>query len=288
VPPQLADRPLFSCRERTFSLAAAVALTGGPDERPALTGAASSPASERELAAAATAFRRERGLLAADDMRGWLERWGLEAADFSAWLGDRLTGSDTASAWCALVCSGGIDAAIQTLAAGVAAAAELGAEIPADLDEATIRAFVERFLERPADPALIDGELAAHRLEWTRVEVTTVTADRPAVLEELRHLVGVDGVSFADAASRAGLQTANVVAGFDELDPALGTVLVGVEPPELCGPVSTSAGSVLAQVAARSAPDPADPRWRARAQEALARRALAAALARHVRWHDHA
>jgi hypothetical protein len=91
--------------------------------------AANAPVPDGALDEATREFRYARRLLSADELRAWLERWGIEHAELTTWLRSRAgpvgeAGPLTAEAlWLEAVCSGALEAFAEALAGRAAARA---------------------------------------------------------------------------------------------------------------------------------------------------------------------
>lgn len=268
----VADRRVFTSNGVAFTVADLVrrAQVGGR----ALSRARTAGEAEEQ-------FRRARGLLTADALEAWLAEWEIDADDFRRWTQDVADGTSTASAWCRLRCSGEFDAIASSLAAGAAAACELGTG-PTDTSFDPT-GWVERLVTAAATPEALTAAVAGHRLDWTRLTATTLTAEQRSVAEELRHQVVHDGAPLPDAAAAAGLTLA-------PLDDVLGSpaltelrpVLAGARAGELVGPTATAGGWTLIAVTTRTEPALDDPATLTRATTTVQHDVISRAVARHV------
>jgi hypothetical protein len=226
-------------------------------------------------------FRRARGLLTADRLESWLAAWEVSPDDFRRWTEDAATGTTTSTPWCALLCSGEFDTITADLVAAAAAACELGAPpiLAADFDPT---GWVERLVAAGMTTESLIAVIERHRLDWTRLETTTVQTSRRGVAEELRHQVLVDGLELEDAALKAGCEvraTADVLAA---ISADLRAAMAGVRAGELVGPLPTTAGWSMVSVRNRIEPTLDDPASRARAEAVVRSDVIARAVARHV------
>ena len=113
----------------------------------------------------ATAFRRQRGLLSADETQEWFGRWGITVPEWLASLRDE-TGADS---WVGAVVSGTLERTAHRLAGALAAHRSLGGAgrpDPAELDAA-----MAEFGAKAATPDRIAAAIAANRLAWTAVDL---------------------------------------------------------------------------------------------------------------------
>ena len=137
----------------------------------------------------ATAFRRDRGLLSADDTGAWFERWGVTVPQ---WLA-HLRGGTSADPWIEAVVSGTLERTAHRLAAGLAAHRALGAA--GATDPAALDAAVEELGARAATPDRVAAAVTANRLAWTTLDLEpaagagaglrTTLADAPTDLAPL-------------------------------------------------------------------------------------------------------
>jgi hypothetical protein len=263
---------------------------------------------DRAVDEAAVAFRRERQLLAADELRAWLERWDLRIEDWLGYLrgsvlGDTLRGpvvapvpgpaADPRLTWTEAVCSGALQVLAVRLATGLAARAGVGRPPvePGEVSDPAIglmlAADAEQFAAGHAGDAQLEVDVYNHRLDWTLVCCELVVHGREEVLREVAMCVRHDGLSLREAAARAGLTTTPVWSRVAEVDPALRGHLAATGVGELLGPVTVPGGVLLAQVIDRVAPDLHDPDTRAFATAHAGQQALAVAVTERARWHDH-
>lgn len=227
-------------------------------------------------------FRRARGLLTADKLEAWLAEWQLEPEDFRRWTEDAATGSRTATAWCALLCSGRYDAVAAEVLSAAAAACELG-HPPSDPQLFEPDGWTEQLLAARTTPELLAQVVAGHRLDWTQLAVQVAAVTSRAVAEELRHQVLVDGTDLPAAAAVVDApvqQAASALAAF--APESLKAALAGARPGDLVGPLPAGSDWLLVHVLARTEPTLAEPAVRALAETTVHREVIARAVARHV------
>ena len=311
----LAARPVFSVDATTYTWGDVVLAARGTGswaeiERRAFEGLAcearagargeSVPADD--LRAAAGAFRYAHDLLSGDELEAWLERWSLGLDDWLGYLRRRLLrerGPEKASApageapeaaaavWAEAVCSGALAGFARDLAAR-AAVWERDAAGSAPLPEpGRLEEVVGRFRARAATAEAVSKEIERHRLDWLQLEVLTAAFADEDAAREAALCVDEDGLSLKEAARLAGTDVRLVAGMLDELDPALTAVLVGARPGELVGPVRLGAEVTLAALRSRRPPTAADPDVRARAERAVASRAVEREERDRVRWLEH-
>jgi ATP-binding cassette subfamily B protein len=207
----------------------------------------------RGLEERATAFRRDRGLLSADETQAWFERWGVTVPDWLAHLRDGTPTDPDQAAWIEAVICGTFERIAHRLAGGLAAYRALGgAGRP---DPAALDAAVEEFAARAASPDRVAAVIAANRLAWTALDL---------------HPAGHTGDGHRTTLADAG----------DELAP----LLVGAAAGDVVGPVTVDGVPQTFVVRARIEPTAGDPDVAARARAEVAATALRREVASRVRW----
>ena len=248
---------------------------------------AAEPARE-EVDKVAQAWRRERRLLAADDLAAWLERRGVTTESWlaylrravarSAALADPFAAVDADAVWAEAMCSGKLDECAKQLARMLAVAP--------DADLGSLEAAYEAFCDEVATDEAIAREIAAARLDWIRVRCLLAVFGERHVAAEVALLVRQDGLAFAEAAAAANTTTVQQEIWLEDADPALAPLLAGAGRNQLVGPVATADGFVIVEVHEKLPADPADPVVMARAVTAAADRAADRAETDHVVWHE--
>ena len=183
------------------------------------------------LRAAATVFRYEHNLLAAEELEAWLDARGLSTADWNGYLRRSLlrerwaddleqvaaefpVGEDDveASLRAEAVCSGFLRRAAERLAEDAALAATDDAEDSGDRGALIAALIREADAARGRAPSLpeVEHEIAAHGLDWIRIEAETLELADAEAAREAALCVRVDGRTLADVADECGLP-ANVL-----------------------------------------------------------------------------
>jgi hypothetical protein len=258
--------------------------------------------------AAATVFRYDRNLLAAEELEAWLDARGLTVADWNGylrrlllrerWLDDlELTESEfpvgeeevEAALLAEAVCSGFLRRAAERLAEDAALAASRDA-VEDNPDRRVLIAEVAREAEaerrRAPSPPEVEREVAAHALDWIRVEGETLELADAEAAREAALCVRVDGRPLTEVADECGVPANPLVLYLGDADPELRVALVSASPGELIGPLEHGAGHLLVQVGAKTEPSPEDPELGRRAAAVLAARAVERELRERVVWHD--
>jgi hypothetical protein len=241
--------------------------------------------SAETLRGAAIAFRHEHNLLAADELEAWLSERGLAVADWNDYLRREILRerwSDDLER---------IEREFQV------ADDEVDSVLPA---EAACSGFLLRSAERLAedaalgdlrasapDRAEVEHVIAAHALDWIRIEAETLELDDPDAAREAALCVRVDGRALADVAADSGAAAGRVVLYAEDAEPGLRSALVSASPGELVGPVAHEATQLLFLVRDKIAATADDPELERRAAAVIAARMVERELRNRVVWHDH-
>ena len=260
------------------------------------------------LRAAATVFRYERSLLAAEELEAWLGARGLTVPDGNGYLRRMLlrerwvdelerieseyaVGDEEVEAAlpAEAVCTGFLSRAAERLAEDAALAATDDA-VEDSPDRATLIAALARGAEAvraraPSRPE-VEREVAAHGLDWIRIEAETLELDDAEAAREAALCVRVDGRPLTDVADECGLPANALLLYLGDADPELRAALVSASPGELIGPVERGDGHMLLQLRAKAEPSADDPELGRRAAAVLAARAVERELRDRVVWHE--
>ena len=261
----------------------------------------SEPSAEA-VRAAATVFRYDRDLLAAEELEAWLDARGLTIADWNgqlrrALLRERWAGEleqiDSAypvadeevdaALLAEAVCTGFLGDAAERLAEDAALAAAEGAD-PDDLAGLTRAALAAR--GRAPSTAEVTREIEAHALDWIRIEAESLERTDPEAAREAALCVRIDGRPLAEVAEDCGVPAQRLVLYLGDADPDLRVALVSAGAGELVGPVEHGAGHTLLQIRAKAEPDATDPELERRAAAVLTARTVERALRDQVVWHE--
>lgn len=262
-----------------------------------------------EERAAATGFRYERRLYAAQDLEAWLDERGLTVAQWRDYIRgvvlrrrhepelvaimSRYPPTEQAvehacGAWG--VCSGVFARWAQELAARGAAAHAVweadatGGDPPRPERLDALDALYERFAERAATPERLQATVTARALDWVQVDFDqTVFGNEDAAREALL-CVRDDGWSLAEAARAAGTAVHRRSVFLEEVDGAARHQLLRARGGDLVGPLLLPEGPTLAHVRHRVEPSLHAPDVRARAVTELVDEAVAREVDDRVRW----
>ena len=252
--------------------------------------------------AAEVAFRRERRLISADELRDWLAARRLTVDDWRAWVR-----GEPGETWTAGICSGVFDRWAEQLAERAAAAAAADPPLrPAALpsawsarladDDDPRRAdelwYAERAYEKlcqfAGDRDAVARTIASTGTDWLRGDFDLLEAGDEDVAREAALLVRADGMNLDDAARTAGLSLASGSVYVADIDADLRPRLMSAAPGELVGPVPLKSRDTfaLAHVRAKVEPSIDDPDVASRAAHVAVGAALERAVREEVRWHD--
>jgi hypothetical protein len=271
------------------------------------------------VASAGAAWRRARGLLAAEELEAWLAERDVTSVDWLAHMrgallreawNDELEGivTETRSpedadllraAWTVAVCGGTVADLAERLAEEAAAEAmfehpeEPALEDPSFVDVDISPAVLTRLRaadDRLAADAVTDDrvarELETHRVAWASVDCLVLVHPDLDVLREAALCVTQDGLELASVAAESGAELRHERLVLGELPAEVGARLFNAEPGELLEPVAVEDTAWLVLVEAKTMPSSADPELRERAAELIAARERARAVDRWIRWHE--
>jgi len=139
---------------------------------------------------------------------------------------------------------------------------------------------------RAPSPTEVEREVAAHALDWIRIEAETLELAEAEAAREAALCVRVDGRPLTDVADECGVPANALVLYLADADPELRTALVSASPGELIGPVERGGGYTLLQLLAKAEPSADDPELGRRAAAVLAARTVERELRNRVLWHE--
>ena len=260
------------------------------------------------IRAAATVFRYDRNLLAGEELEAWLEARGLTVSDWNGYLRrlvlrerwldelDRIEAEfavgdeEVAAALPAeAICTGVLRRAAERLAED-AALAEANDAVEDSPDRRALIAALSQGADavraRVPSRQEVEREVAAHVLDWIRIEAETLELDDAEAAREAALCVRVDGRSLTDVADECGVPATALVIHLGDVDPQLRTALVSATPGELIGPVEHGAGQLLLLLGAKVEPSANDPELQRRAAAVIAARTVDRELRDRVVWHE--
>ncbi len=271
-----------TARRGVACLRRAEALAGEPDDG--------------DVQSAAAGFRYGRGLLSAEELELWLERWGLAVGDWGGYLIRSLLlerwagklaaieaefGGDERAVEEAVFVDGVCSGILEREARALAADAALAGRSP-NLERLAEAAAAARAVA--ASPAAVEREIAGRRLDWTRLDVDVLElADRDAAAEAAL-CVRIDLRELAEVAQECETLVERTSIYLGDADAALAASLLAAQPGELVGPVERTGTFVLVAVRDRVPPAASNPELRRRAETLLVERAVERAVESRVEW----
>ena len=238
-----------------------------------------------DVHAAGVAFRQERRLLAADDLREWLETWGLEVDDWRAALArlatplpDEQPSTDASEdvLWAHVAVSGTIGAALRHFAAEKAASVEQGdPDGEVALDQALAAMVTEH---------AVLSELDRRRLDWTSVDLSLLSFSHEDAAREAVLVIDHDGEGPAVVSERAEIEPFRVETTVEMLPPTQQGDVLSARLGQAVGPFHLDDDWDVVVLHDRRVPDDNDAGARARAIEELTARALDRLIETHVAW----
>ncbi len=249
----------------------------------------------QEVRSAATAFRYERGLLAAEDLEEWLAERGLTLAGWLDHVRRTVARERHAGELEELVRAhpGGVSEE-RLLTTGVctgtfaAFARSLAAHAAVRRDGEELDAALDRFRhEVLAGDDAIQKELELHRLDWVQLDLAALTFSHDEAAREAIACIRDDGLSPEDTAAMAGTSVRRLRLQLDAVEQALGAQLAAATAGDVLGPLDWLGGPTAVLVADKRMPSLDDPDTRRRAEDAAVRRAVERAIDERVRWHEH-
>jgi hypothetical protein len=260
-----------------------------------------------EVDAAATKFRRDRNLIAGDDLLKWLAHWDVSMPDWEESLHRRLSrerfsgeldglresgpaydAAIAAAMWPDAVCSGFIEQAGGQLCADAALAlgsgCAAGGRARSDFERIQAAADVARSDALRSE--VLEREVADHRLEWTAVRGWWLALPDEDMAKEAAMCVRNDGSSLANVARECGEAAEGFSMLLADIDNVLLSHTLAAREGDLIGPLRLGERWVLATIEQKLPPSLNDPLVRQRAQARGIRRAEERAISRYVTWHE--
>jgi hypothetical protein len=270
--------------------------------------------SDQDVYAAARRFRYDCGLLAADELEAWLDRWGMTSDDWTEYLQRALSLERCASSprspeavddsttpevldaavYVAAVCSGFLRTEANQFASDVALCFAHDADFSTDVDAASDRrSLVKRVIGSAAAVRSVlasdrdlDREIGNRGLDWTRIEAEAIELDDHDTAREAALSIALDGRSVADVAADCQVEAQVLNTLLEDAPAELRIHLLPAEAGETVGPVAMGPSFMVVKVNERHRPSAGDPDLRERARAAVIARRTAAELQSRVRWHD--
>ena len=132
----------------------------------------------------------------------------------------------------------------------------------------------------------IEREVVGHRLEWLRVDASTMELETDDMAREAMLSIRADGRSLADVAADCGVQPAALSVLVGEVEGEMSSRLLAAREGDVLGPIPRDGAFTVLLIERKTPPDAADPAVRRRAEERLIGRAVEQAINRCVTWHE--
>jgi hypothetical protein len=134
-------------------------------------------------------------------------------------------------------------------------------------------------------PRAVGEQIAAHHLDWIRVNYQSLVYPAEAMAREAILCVREDGMDFLELAATTDIaDLRDEEHWIGEITGALHAALLGARPGDVVGPFSSSGGHALLRLTDKRLPSVDDEQVRTRAEQAALRRALTNELQARVRW----
>jgi len=142
----------------------------------------------------------------------------------------------------------------------------------------------EAYSRRLATPAAVAAQIEAHRLDWIRLDVFSLSFQEESAAREAWLCLEEDGVSLQEVAASAHVPVERAQLYLSELDAAARPSLLSARPGELVGPLAFGDRFHLFLLHDKFSPSRENPEVRRRAEEALAQKVVDQELSARVRW----
>lgn len=248
--------------------------------------------------AAQAAFRYKRGLLAADDLQDWLDRWAVGLHEWAAQVESERRRDEAGeleanaealagAAWAEAIGSGRLERLARRLAECVAVRLAEGGDVSGeDGDAEELRRGLERFRERAVTPEILERFRAEAQLDLVRLECRVFAHPDEDVTREAALCAQEEGRDLEEVAAEAGARLDSRQFFVGDIESDWRPLLLAAGAGDLVGPLSSRGESCLLEVVERAAPSLDDDEVRSR----LATRAMDSRVEREVlgriRWHE--
>ncbi len=144
----------------------------------------------------------------------------------------------------------------------------------------------ETYSRRISTPAAVRAQIEAHRLDWIRLDVFSLTFHDETAAREAWLCLEEDGVSLSEVAASAHIPVERTQLYLSDLDASARPGLLSARPGELVGPLAFGDGFHVFLLHNKSAPSEDNPDVRRRAEEALQASFVEQELAARVHWQE--
>jgi hypothetical protein len=259
----------------------------------ALTGDASPEA----LKEASNDFRYARGLIAGDELREWLDRWGLTVADWRdhirrtlllethaapmAELPDEDHLVFSVALWASAVCFGTLEVVAEELAGLLAAGEWIADRYGETISPQDVRGVLETRLV--TDEAM-KAQLQSRALDWIRIESSVLTFGSQDAAREAMSLLRHDGLRPDEVAAIAHAHHEHRTEHLIDVEDDRRAVLLGAQEGDVLGPFPTEDSVRVMVVQRKQTPTLDDSQFHGLATHALVERAIRRETDERVVW----
>jgi|GEM_PF-4922003 len=250
------------------------------------------------LRQAAQRFRRDRKLIAGEDLSHWLAHWGISEEEWVDWLDRSLrreahpgsarpsTEASEQETWVEAVCSRELGLAARNMSRAYGAWCERsGGEAPPAAERfALLRRAYEDFVEQAPDRAELERVISSNAVGWIQIAFESASFPTSDAAREALASCRDDGESLASVATLAGVDFEDATVRAEDVEPRLRTVLVSA-PVDAPVPAGTpeDPGRVVV-VRGRRQPKIDDPADEELAAAVVAEQRVQSATDRWVTW----
>jgi hypothetical protein len=247
-------------------------------------------ASPEALKRACNQFRYARGLVAGDDLREWLDRWGLTVTDWRDHFrrellakGHHVVATEIAHEplWASAVCSGTLEEAAEELAGLLAAGEWITDQSGTTITPYEVRSELAKAL---ANDEAIKAQVQSRALDWIRIESSVLSFDSPDAAREALTLLRHDGLRADEVAAIAQapheLRTEHLI----DVEEDRRAVLLGAREGDVLGPLKTDDGFCVMVVQRKQTATLDDSQVRGLATESLVERVIRRETDERVVW----
>jgi hypothetical protein len=149
---------------------------------------------------------------------------------------------------------------------------------------ARLEVSFRRFREQVATPRKIAALIRSRRIDWTRLDLDSISFPEEQTAREAALCVREDGRTLAEVAADARRELRQSTMYIEEMEPALRDGFVGAQKGELLGPFQNGQEFVLHQVRDKRLPSAGDAALTDRARQAVLQLQLDREINDRVKW----
>jgi len=149
---------------------------------------------------------------------------------------------------------------------------------------ARVEVSFRRFQEEGATPRRIAALIRSRRIDWTRLDLDSVSFPEEPMAREATLCVREDGRSLGEVAADARRELRRSTTYLEELDATVRDDFLAAQKGELLGPFPGGEGFILYQVRDKTLPSPDDAALSARAKDAVLRLQRDREMNDRVKW----